>query len=296
MSERVRRAWRTGSSLGAAALSCMLLASCVAPTTIDTSAMSFAEQPLLGKVVWHDLITEDAEAARRFYGELFGWTFQESVRPDGGRYLLAKSGALYVAGFVPVAQPADGTRLSRWLPYVSVDDVDRAVVRATAAGARVAVAARDVGLGRVAAIIDPEGAVFGIARSRIGDPDDATTAPASGRRVWTELLATDPAAAATFYGKVFGYDVRRIERRGGEYTLLEQRGVERAGILGNPLPDWQPLWLTCFGVEDAAAAAQRAVALGGKVLLATSPEIREGTIAVVADPSGAVLILQKLAK
>jgi predicted enzyme related to lactoylglutathione lyase len=271
-------------------------ASCVAPQKIDTSAMSFAEVPLPGKVVWTDLITEDPGAARRFYGGLFGWSFQDATGPGRQAYVLAKSGAVYVAGLVPVARPADGSRLSRWLPYVSVEDVDAALGRATAAGAQVAVPARDVGLGRVAAIIDPEGAVIGLARSRIGDPDDSTTAPGVGRRSWNELLAGDPAAAAAFYRTVFGYEVRTIERRGGQYTLLTQRGVERAGILKNPTADWKPVWLTAFGVDDPATAAARAEELGGKVLLTPSPEVREGSIAVVQDPSGAVLVLQKLAE
>jgi hypothetical protein len=46
-------------------------------------------------------------------------------------------------------------------------------------------------------------------------------------------------------------------------------------------------------VADPAAAAARAESLGGRILLAPSPEVREGTIAIVADPSGAILALQK---
>jgi predicted enzyme related to lactoylglutathione lyase len=57
----------------------------------------------------------------------------------------------------------------------------------------------------------------------------------------------------------------------------------------------QSVWLTYFGVDDPAAAAARAQALGGKVLLPASPQLREGSMAVVTDPSGAVLVLQKLA-
>jgi hypothetical protein len=29
----------------------------------------------LGKFVWHDLVSDDVPAARRFYGEMFGWQF-----------------------------------------------------------------------------------------------------------------------------------------------------------------------------------------------------------------------------
>ncbi len=273
-----------------------LPAGCVSPSgKLDTSGMSFSSEPLIGKVVWNDLITEDIDAARRFYGELFGWTFESSTRPGGRSYTLARSGKVYVAGLAHVGSRPDGKKLSRWLPYVSVADVDGAITRATGAGGTVAVGARDVNLGRVAAIVDPEGAVVGLVRSRIGDPDDSTTAPGPGRVVWTELLANDPQTAAGFYRSVVGYDVRTIARRGGQYTLLVNRGSDRAGIFKKPADQLQSVWLTYFGVDDPAAAAARAEALGGKVLLPASPELREGSMAVVTDPSGAILVLQKLA-
>ncbi len=139
---------------------------------------------------------------------------------------------------------------------------------------------------------DPEGAAIGLARSDIGDPDDTTTVGGPGRVVWTELLADDEATAASFYEAVVGYNAGAVERRGGQYTLLRAGGVDRAGILSNPT-DWEPQWLTYFGVEDPAAAAERAATLGGQVLLEPTPEVREGTMALVTDPTGAVLALQK---
>lgn len=267
-------------------------ASCAVPSRLDTGGMSFSEAPLVGKVVWNDLVTDDLAAARRFYGGLFGWTFEQATGPAGNEYLIARAGSLPVAGMVSVAPASGGAELSRWLPYVSVTDVDAAVGRATSAGGKVAVGPRDVALGRVAAVIDPEGAVIGLARSAIGDPDDATTAPGPGRKVWTELLSQDPAAAARFYGSVVGYQPRTIERRGGEYTLLSSGGIDRAGILRNPADGWSSAWLSSFGVPDAAAAAAKAESLGGKVLVPVSPGLREGSMAVVADPAGAILVLQ----
>ncbi|MGD8557625.1 MAG: VOC family protein, partial [Chromatiales bacterium] len=243
---------------------------------------------------WHDLVTEDPAAAERFYEGLFGWSFQKATGSSGHAYSVARSGSVWVAGIVAVDPRADGTTLSRWLPYVSVDDVDRAVEASVSAGGTVAVTARSVPLGRVAAIIDREGAVIGLARSNIGDPDDSTTAPAPGRVIWNELISNDVATATDFYRRVIGFDTRTIERRGGKYTLLGHHGIDRAGILKNPTPDWSPVWLTYFGVQDAAAAAARAEQLGGQILVPVSPEVREGTMAVIKDPTGALLVLQDL--
>lgn len=271
------------------------IAACTTASRPDLSGMTFADDPLLGKVVWHDLITEDLAAARKFYGGLFGWTFEETKGRNGKDYAIARSGNVYVAGMLAIDRPVDGSRYSRWLPFISVSDVDDAVARGVAAGASVAVSARNVNLGRVAALIDPQGAVIGLARSSVGDPDDRTTAPAPGRPVWNELLADDPDAAASFYKSMAGFDSRAIDRRGGKYTLLGHDGIDRAGLWQKPVEDEPPVWLTFFGVTDPAASADRAVSLGGSIILPPSAEFRDGTIAVVTDPSGAILVLQNWA-
>lgn len=266
---------------------------CTSTTLIDKSGLSFSQTPLIGKIIWNDLITEDLDAARAFYGALFGWTFEDAGRRDGRRYLIASVNGVYVGGILEVSERSDGKPLSRWLPYASVEDVDVAARRTTSLGGQVAVAPMNVGMGRVAAIIDPEGAVMGLARSRVGDPADASTTPAIGRIVWTELLANDPQAAASFYASVIGYDPDTVPRRGGEYTWLVYRGVQRAGLFKNPAANADPTWLAYFAVDDPVAATARVKTLGGTVVLPPSEEVREGTIAVVIDPTGAVLVLQK---
>lgn len=278
------------------AMLAVLLVGATACTTAnrpELTGMTFSSDPLLGKIIWHDLITEDLSSARAFYSGLFGWSFEKSQGARGEEYLLARKNNVIVAGILGVEMPDDGEKYSRWVPYVSVDDVDAAIARSTAAGAAVVAAARNVDFGRVAAITDPEGAVIGLARSNIGDPDDQTTAAAPGRAVWTELLANDPAAAAKFYGVLADYDLRVVERRGGQYLFLGSGGKDRVGIFQNPAEgEYQPVWMTAFGVADLAAAVAKVEALGGTVILPVSPELREGTAAVVTDPAGAILVLQ----
>lgn len=266
---------------------------CASSGGTDLSGMSFTDDPLVGKVIWNELLTDNGEVARRFYRELFGWTFETSESATGGPYLLARDGDVYVAGILPIAaQQRD--EYSRWLPYVSVRDLNLATERARTAGGEVVVSPRNVEIGRVAAIIDPEGAVIGLATSDIGDPDDATTGAAPGRVVWHELLSDDPVAATEFYRTVVGYQHRTVDRRGGEYRVLSQGGVDRMGILANPTADWDPVWLTMFGVDDAAATASRAERLGATVLLPASPEFRGGTTAVLTDPTGAIFVVRDL--
>lgn len=60
----------------------------------DLSLMSFSDEPLARKFVWYALITDDVEGARRFHGEPFGWTFEETTGPRGDhRVLLLDDGS-----------------------------------------------------------------------------------------------------------------------------------------------------------------------------------------------------------
>lgn len=272
----------------------LLLASCASMHKLDLSGMSFSREPLIGKVIWNDLLTEDPATAERFYSGLFGWTFENASGAGDRAYKVARLNGTYVAGMLSIAPRGDGQRQSRWLPYLSVADVDRSLAAVMATHGGIAGGPVDVSLGRVAALIDPEGAVIGLARSKIGDPDDATTAPAVGHVVWTELLSNQALTAAAFYRQVVGYDVQVLERPGGNYRLLTHDGKSRAGILTNPAQGWSPAWLTYFGVTDPSTSATLAQNLGGQVLMRPSPDLRDGTIAVVADPSGALLVLQKI--
>jgi predicted enzyme related to lactoylglutathione lyase len=46
-------------------------------------------------------------------------------------------------------------------------------------------------------------------------------------------------------------------------------------------------------VDDPAALAERVTELGGSVVIAPRPDVRDGTLALVLDPSGAPVALQK---
>jgi predicted enzyme related to lactoylglutathione lyase len=74
---------------------------------------------------------------------------------------------------------------------------------------------------------------------------------------------------------------------------LWSSGEARAGILQNPFEKARSAWIPYVRVDDPAALAERVPELGGRVIVAPRPEVREGTLAVVLDPSGAPVALQK---
>lgn len=272
----------------------VMLGACSTAGDPVSTGQQLSNEPIPGKFIWHDLITDDIDSARDFYAGLFGWKFENSTRPGSGEpYVLIRSSGSVFAGMVELADPDGPDDFSRWLGYLSVMDVDASTEQTRKAGGRIMVTPRELGqLARVAAVQDPQGAVLGLISSHVGDPaDEQQTNP--GRVVWNELLAADRAEASEFYRSLTAFESNTINRRGGEYTLLNSAGKNRAGILQRPSPEIAPLWLTYFAVKDPVEAAKRAEQLGGKVLMAPSDDFREGTVALVTDPAGAVLALQK---
>lgn len=85
------------------AMIAVIATGCTSTNLADKSGLSFSQAPLIGKIVWNDLITDDLDAVRNFYGALFGWTFEDAGRRHGRRYLIARAGPVYVGG-VPVGK------------------------------------------------------------------------------------------------------------------------------------------------------------------------------------------------
>ena len=77
------------------------------------------------------------------------------------------------------------------------------------------------------------------------------------------------------------------------YRLLMADSKARAGILDNPFEDTRSAWIPYVRVADAAAAAAKAAELGAQIVIAPSPDLRKGTVALILDPSGAPLALQQ---
>jgi predicted enzyme related to lactoylglutathione lyase len=241
----------------------------------------------VGKVVWADLVTPDLAAAERFYGGLLGWTFQ-SIHAGDSDYALALANGHPVGGLYQKPLRA-GEQQPAWLTFIAVRDVDANLRIALGQGAKVVSPARSYPKrGRQAVLADPEGAVFAILASSSGDAPDFLAAP--GEWIWSALLSRDPGAEAAFYQEVFSYDVFDLASEDGkEHVILSSDNFARASA--NALPGdsvhSHPHWLNFIRVDDTIARVAKAVASGGRVLVAPHVDRHGGHVAVVADPAGA---------
>ncbi|MFJ1704181.1 VOC family protein [Kitasatospora sp. NPDC088346] len=118
-----------------------------------------------GCPVWTELFSTDTRAATAFYRSAFGWRGR-AIPFEGGSYTVLTSGpgADGLGGIrqLHAAEAATGLR-SHWLPYLEVEDVERAVTEALELGATLRTPARNApGLGRSARLTDPQGAEFAV--------------------------------------------------------------------------------------------------------------------------------------
>jgi len=255
-----------------------------------------------GKFIWADLVTPDLSQAEQFYGGLFGWTFVPAVG-DANVAVVWLHGRP-IAGMVQRPLRPDGERRPAWLTFFSTRDVAAARTKAASQGARLLSPSRLYReRGRQAVFADPEGAVFAVLDSSSGDPADITPEP--GYWIWSSLLVEQPDKEAAFYRALFGYEVFDLAAEADttpaedssqpRHLILAREQFARAGVSSLP-HDSRPRhahWLDFVRVEDAAAAASKAVELGGRVLVEPRVDRQGGHLAVVADPFGAAVGLME---
>jgi len=105
---------------------------------------------------------------------------------------------------------------------------------------------------------------------------------------WVDLGCPDVAAAAEFYGGLFGWDVEIGPPETGGYGIAHLKGRPVAGLgpQQNPGP---PVWTTYVNVDDAEAAAAAFTANGGQVIVPPMDVMDQGRMAVFVDAVGAFI-------
>jgi predicted enzyme related to lactoylglutathione lyase len=239
-----------------------------------------------GKMIWADLTTPDLAAAEKFYGGLFGWTFQR-IRAGEVNYAVAMLDGRPIGGIVEKTIPAG--QQSVWLIFLATNDINHVKRLATAGGAKVLKDIKSYPMrGQQCVLADPEGAVFGLLASSSGDPPDYLPEP--GDWIWTSLHGKDAGAEAAFYQNLLGYDVFDLPSDDGlQHLILSTDNYARASAndLERGSTRRHSHWLNFVRVENAAETAAKVIAMGGHVLVPPRVDRHGGMLTVVADPAGA---------
>ena len=245
-----------------------------------------------GRFVWHELMTRDVPAAKKFYSKLVGWkTLPWPLDPS---YTVCHADAGPMAGMmqIPADMPAEVP--AHWVNYIGTRDVDGTADAAVSAGGSVIKAPDNMpGAGRYAVLQDPQGAVFAIIDPENARPEAAGRPPPGGFS-WHELATSDYEAAFAFYSDLFGWEAMQRMDMGptGVYLIFGQNGVQRGGMYIKPadMPA-PPNWLPYACVPDADQGFTLAISTGGRELQAPMDVPGGSRIAVILDPTGAAFAI-----
>jgi uncharacterized protein len=228
------------------------------------------------------LRTADAPRALAFYTALLGWT----ARPASPDHQFFQIDGQTVASVHAHTGGAD-----RWVPHVSVTDIDAMAASAIALRATVVDQTDVAGVARLATVHDPEGAAFGLWQA--ASHEGAELVDRVGAIWWIELLSRDVAAARRFYGSLFGWGARETSFEPFDVYTVFTRGDQQEGGVLLIDPEWNvaPHWNAIVAVDDCDATLAAACELGGSAgFVHTVPE--HGRIGGLYDARGAGLIVR----
>jgi uncharacterized protein len=122
----------------------------------------------VGAPAWFEEHSRDFPASVAFYEKVFGWDTHVLADTDDFRYTTqgkddaATAGIMDAAGFLPAQVP------SHWTFYLEVENADATIAKAVELGGELVMGPDDSPFGRLAQLIDPQGAMFKIMQAPAG--------------------------------------------------------------------------------------------------------------------------------
>ena len=110
---------------------------------------------------WNELATRDIDAAKAFYGAVFGWGGQTQAF-EGTTYTMWTVGDRPVGGMIQMNDQWPARHPPHWMVYIAVADVDATAAKVAELGGTVPVPPTDAAFGRFAVCNDRHGAAFSI--------------------------------------------------------------------------------------------------------------------------------------
>jgi len=241
-----------------------------------------------GEFCWTELCSTDANSAKNFYKQIFGWGYDDIPIGDGVTYTMAQVESKSACALYSMDEELRKKNVpSNWLAYISVTDADAMTAKAKTAGATIITNPFDVmDVGRMAVLQDPTGATFAIWQPK--KHAGAEIGGETGTVCWRELISTNVDVAAKFYGTLFGWKPTVDTYGTFNYTTLKLGDEGIGGLMPPQSPNTPSQWVTCFIVDSASATVATTKKLGGTVYLDTMAIPGIGKYAVLADPQGAV--------
>lgn len=259
--------------------------------------MPKVESHAQGTFCWIDLATNDTGKARKFYTELFGWRAEDAPMPgeQGGVYTMLYKGDAMVGALYELNPDMKAAGVPpHWESYIAVDDVDAAAAKVEQLGGRINAPPFDIpGVGRMAAVADPDGAAFNLYKAAGEAGLQLVNEP--GAYCWSELYAKNPSRATEFYGSLLGWRSKEsVSSDGRPYYQLGPSEEQAIAGMMELRPEWgavPPNWSLYFQVSNLDESLEKAKSLGANVLMPVTNIQGVGKFSLVSDPTGAAFLM-----
>lgn len=249
-----------------------------------------------GSFCWMELHTTDQNAAKKFYGSLFGWDSTDyPMGPDGDYTIFRLQGRdASAACTINKDQQQHGVP-PHWMIYIATDNVDETTNKVKELGGTVIAGPFDVATnGRMSVNTDPTGAYF-----CLWQPNQTQGIGIAGENntyCWADLLSADRDKARKFYEDLFGWKLSAGEGKPESGYWHITNGAQMIG--GMPpsevmQPGMHPHWSIYYLVDDCAAMTEKGKSLGAQVCVPPMTIEGAGIMSVLADPQGASFALFK---
>lgn len=247
--------------------------------------MPVIERYETGMFSWADLAT-DVMGAKGFYGELFGWKFEDYPAGNESTYTMARRDGRDVGGLSGMMPGMREQGIPpHWTAYFSVEDVNVRASKVEALGGKLVLPPMDVmDVGRMCIIEDPTGAKAALWQERGHKGAGVKNEP--GSLAWVELMTQDTTKAQAFYTQLLGWTPNTRQMGPIQYTSFLVGETFTAGMMkaesGMPSS-----WLVYFAVEDCDKSVEQASRLRAQVKVPAEDIPGVGRFSVLQDPQGA---------
>jgi uncharacterized protein len=247
-----------------------------------------------GSFCWIELGTSDQNAAKTFYGSLFGWSPNDMPMGPSDFYTMFELEGRYAAAGYTLSPDMLAQNIPpHWLIYVAVESADNVAARAKDLGGKVLREPFDVyDAGRMAVVQDPTGAVFAVWQPN--QNDGIGIRGVEGTLCWADLSTPDRDRVESFYASLLGWKFGKEDEDPGHAYWHIKNGDEFIGGIPPAThrnPQMPAHWLAYFLVNDCYASAAKAKELGAQFHVPPMVMENVGTIAVLADPQGATFAI-----
>lgn len=249
-----------------------------------------------GVFCWVDLMAHDIEAAKQWYGKLFGW--ETTPTDEHMHYSNAMQDGKMIAGIGGMPDELKATGMPAvWNSYVYSQDAAKVEAAAREHGGEIVMPTMQIAEhGSMLVFRDPGGASIGVWQP--GEHRGAGLVNEPNSLCWNELATRKLDACKQFYSKVLGWTYEVSSMGDFEYSSIKVGERHNGGILPflPDMPDVPSHWMVYFAVADTDAMARKCEELGGTVHVQPEDIPNVGRFAVLSDPQGAVFSVIKMSE